>query len=98
MFVDDTNLWKGLGEDDDIDTVMEKGQASINSWGSNLLTVGGEMRPDKCSCMVHEMKPTKDGGWEYVKATPNKPESKEAMDTDELDNLWEDMDADKLVG
>ena len=42
------------------------------------------------------MKPTKNGGWEYVKATPNKPSSKEATDTDELDDLWEDMDADEL--
>ena len=87
LFLDDTNLWESLGKDDDIDTVTEKGQGSINSWGSNLLAVGGELRPDKCSYTVHEMKPTKDGGWKYVKATPNKPASKEETDTDKLDDI-----------
>ena len=42
------------------------------------------------------MKPTKDDGWGYVKETPNKPASKEATDTDELDDLWEDMYANEL--
>ena len=27
LFVDDTNLWEGIGEDDDIDAVMEKARA-----------------------------------------------------------------------
>ena len=31
MFVDDTNLWEGLGEDDSELTVTKKGQESINS-------------------------------------------------------------------
>ena len=31
LFVDDTNLWEGLSEDNDIDMVMEKGQQSINT-------------------------------------------------------------------
>ena len=87
LFVDDTNMWEGLGKDDDIDTVMEKGEGSINSWCSNQLAVGGELQPDKCSCTVHEMKPTKDDGWGYVKETPNKPASKEETDTDKLDDI-----------
>ena len=56
-------------------------------WGSNLLAAGGELRPDKCSYTVHEMKPTKNDEWEYVKATPEKLATKEATDTDELDDL-----------
>ena len=91
LFVDDTNLWEGLGEDDDIDTVMEKGQRSINTWGNNLLAVGGELRPEKCSYTIHEMRPTKTGEWEYAKTTPVKQEPVGAT-TDDLDDLWEDMD------
>ena len=59
LFVDDTNLWEGLGEDDDIDTVMETSQQSINTWGNNLLAVGGKLRPKKCSYTIHETRPTK---------------------------------------
>jgi len=66
LFVDDTNLWEGLGEDDDPATTLDKGQASVNCWGNNLLAVGGELRPDKCSYTVHHMRPKKDGEWEYV--------------------------------
>ena len=66
LFVDDTNLWAGLGEDDDVDSTMAKGQDAINSWGNNLLAVGGELRPDKCSYTVHEMRATGDGDWKYV--------------------------------
>ena len=62
--MDGTNLWEGLGEDNDINTVMEKGQRSINTWGNNLLAVGGELRPKKCSYTIHEMRPTKTGEWE----------------------------------
>ena len=96
LFVDETNLWESLGEDDDIDTVMEKGQGSVNSWDSNLLTVGGELRPDKCSYTIHKMKPTKNGEWECAKATPDKPAAKGANNVDKLNDLWKDMDADKL--
>ena len=55
LFVDDTNLWEGLGEKDDVASTLEKGQRSVNSWGNNLLAVGGELRPDKCSYTVHRM-------------------------------------------
>ena len=96
LCVGDTNMWEGLGEDDGINTVAEKGQSSINSRGSNLLAVGGELRPDKCSYTVHEMKPTKDGRWECVKEAPNKPASKEARHIGKLDGLWEDMDVNEL--
>ena len=62
--------------------------------------MGGELRPDKCSHTVHEMKPTKNDGWEYVKAIPEKLATKETTDTDELqpavDDLWKDINADEL--
>ena len=41
LFVDDTNLWEGLLEGDDETEVLLRGQNSVNSWGNNLLAVGG---------------------------------------------------------
>ena len=71
LFVDNMNLWDGLGEEDDVISTPKKGQRSVNSWGSNLLAVRGELRPDKCSYKVHRMKPTDDGEWEYVHENGN---------------------------
>ena len=84
LFADGTNLREGLGEDDDIDT--GKGQRSINTWGNNLLVVGGELRPEECSYTIHEMRQTKNGKWEYVKTTLDKQELKGAT-TDEPNDL-----------
>ena len=42
------------------------------------------------------MQPTKSGKWEYIKDKLVKPTEKLDEDQDELDNLWEDMDEDKL--
>ena len=61
LFVDDTTLWEGLGEEGDVIFTLEKGQRNMYSWGINLLVVRGELRPDKCSYTVHRMKPTDDG-------------------------------------
>ena len=41
-------------------------------WGNNLLAVGGELCPDKCSYTVYEMWPTGDGEWRYVQEEVNK--------------------------
>ena len=56
LFVDDTNMWEGLGEDNDVASTLEKGQQGVNSWRRNLIAVGEELRPDKCSYIVHRMK------------------------------------------
>ena len=96
LFVDDTNLWEDLGKNDDVTSTLEKGQRSVNSWGSNLLAVGGELRPDKCLYTVHRMQPTKSGDWEYIKDKLVKSPEKADEDQEELDNLWEDMDEDEL--
>ena len=90
LFVDDTNLWAGLGEDDDVDSTMAKGKEAINSWGNNLLAVGGELRPDKCSYTVDEMRPTGDGEWRYVQEVVNKtPPAVVQADQEGVDELWE---------
>ena len=46
--------------------------------------------------MVHKMKPTKNGKWEYVKEEPAVRMSEDTTTMDELDDLWEDLDTDEL--
>ena len=90
LFVDDTNLWAGLGEDDDAASTLAKGQDSITSWGNNLLAVGGELRPDKCMYTLHEMRPTGDGEWEYVQERTTNETQASASENDAVaDGLWE---------
>ena len=88
--MDDTNLWDGLSEDDDVASTLAKGQESINSWGNNLLAVGGELRPDKCMYTLHEMRPAGGGEWEYVQEKVVKGASAAPPTNDaEVDSLWE---------
>ena len=87
LFVDDTNLWEGLGKDDDVASTLEKGQQGVNSWGRNLLAVGGELRLDKCSYTVHTMKSTGNVDWEYAKEKPATATKDASEDQEELDDL-----------
>ena len=67
LFVDDTNLWEGLGKEDAVIYTLEKGQRSVNSWGSNLLAAEGRRaKTDKCSYTVHRIKMLDTGEYEYV--------------------------------
>ena len=59
----------------------------MNSWGRNLLAVGGDVRPDKCSYTVHRIKPTKDREWEYVREKLAKVTKAVSVKEEELDNL-----------
>ena len=88
--------WGGLGEDNDVTYTLEKGQQSVNSWESNLLAVGGELRPDKCLYTVHRMYPTKNGDLENIKEKLVEASENVDEDQEELDNLWEDMAEDKF--
>ena len=87
LFVDDTNLWEGLLEGDDKTEVLLSGQNSVNSWGNNLLAVGGELRPEKCSYTIHSMRLTKSGKWEYVQEKSPRPRKGDAPEESELDDL-----------
>ena len=87
MFLDNTNLLEGLGEDNDSTSTLKKGEQSVNSWGGNLLAVGGELRPDMCSYIVYSTKPTKDGEWEYVQEKLAKVANVANVEEAELDNL-----------
>ena len=57
--------------------------------------MGGELRPKKCPYTIHDMRPTKTGEWEYAKTTPVKQEPV-GTTAGELDDLWEDMNAEEL--
>ena len=85
-----------MGEDNDVVSTLEKGQRGVTSWGSNLMVVGGELRPDTCSYTVHRMKPAKNGEWENIEEKLATPTKKADEDKEELDDLWEDMDEDEL--
>ena len=96
LFIDDTNLWEGLGEEDTAASTLEKGQQGVNRYGRNMLAVGGELRPGRCSYTVHRMKPTKNGDWEYVKEKSATATTAAGKDQEELDDLWEDMYEDEF--
>jgi len=101
VFVDDTNLWSGLEDDDDLLSAGHKGQEDVNLWAKSLEEVGGLLQPPKCGWTVHDMRCSDKGVWEYRDApkkkakkngTPAKEEDGdlESLDTEvdeELDNL-----------
>ena len=61
LYVYDTNLWTGLKQDEDLESVAGNAQEAINAWGNLLLSTGGALNPDKCKWTVHNMV-TKSGG------------------------------------
>ena len=83
-YVDDTNLWGGLREDEDIYEAAHKSQQGITSWNSLLNASGGMLRPEKCSATIHHMVPDGKGDWVYA-------DQLKRTDDDELDDL-DDID------
>ena len=65
LYVDDTNLWAGLTQDDDLPEAAAKAQEGITSWGDLLMATGGALNPTKCFWTIHDMAPRPDGTWEY---------------------------------
>ena len=47
LYVDDTNLWTGMKQEEDLESVAGNTQEAINSWGNLLLSTGGALNPDK---------------------------------------------------
>ena len=47
LFVDDTNLWVGLDNSEDVDAVAYDAQEGINHWGNLLMATGGTLQPPK---------------------------------------------------
>jgi sentrin-specific protease 1 len=85
VYVDDTNLCEGLEEKDDIDAVVAKGQGATNSWGNNLIAVGGALNGDKCAVAIHDMVPDGKGSWVY--SDQRKTTSPADEEDDELEEL-----------
>ena len=66
LYVDDTNLWEGLEEDDDLISTAAKGQAAIDDWGGYLGETGGALKGEKCGVTIHHQSPDGKGGWVYT--------------------------------
>ena len=92
LFVDNTHLWQRLDKENGVISKLAKGQQSLNSWDRNLLVVGGEVRPDKCSYIVHRIKPTTDGNREYVQEKTTKMVNTASVTEEELEDLLVGMD------
>ena len=73
MFVDDTNLWAGLDEDDDAKSAAYKAQQGVTNWGKLLIAGGGALQPPKCKWTVHDQVVKKDGTWEYCTINSDLP-------------------------
>ena len=96
VFVDDTNLWSGLEDEDDLLSAAHKGQEDVNLWEKSLEEVGGLLQPPKYRWTVHDMRCSDKGVWEYRDATKKaaKREGKSAKEEDDdLESL--DTEADK---
>lgn len=86
-YVDDTNLWDGMAEDDDVDSAAHKSQAGINDWGGFLQASGGALNPGKCSATIHNLEPDGKGGWIYPDQKKEEPSREEEAEGEELDDL-----------
>ena len=70
LYVDDTNLWAGMEEEEDLDKAVYKAQVSVAFWGRSLIATGGALNPGKCKWSIHELVPKEDGTWEYRRCKP----------------------------
>ena len=71
LYVDDTNLWAGMEEEDDLDKAVYKAQESVAFWGRSLIATGGVLNPGKCKWSIHDLIPKEDGTWEYRRCKPH---------------------------
>ena len=70
LYVNNTNLWAGLNKEDDMLDVVNKGQEAVTSWGKLLMATGGDLNPEKCNWILHNMVAKEDGTWEYEVCKP----------------------------
>jgi hypothetical protein len=93
VFVDDTNLWSGMEDKDDLLSEAYKGQEDVNLWARSLEEVGGLLQPPKCGWTIHDMKCSDKGVWEYRDAEEKAIKKRGAQaeeEHEELDNIEED--------
>ena len=70
VYVDNTNLWAGLEDDNNLLPATQKGQEGVNTCGGSLQAVGGILQPPKCTWTAYDMVQEKKGEWVYRDA-PN---------------------------
>ena len=99
-YMDNTNLWASLDNDDTLELETCKAQEGINRWGGSLVAVGGTMNLDKCSRTVHNMIQGENGDWKCRDTDKNSKKGGSELDgqeeLDELDNI--EMTASQLLG
>ena len=61
VYVDATNLWAGLEDDDDLLSATQKEQEDVDTWGGSLQAVGGLLQPPKCIWTAHDIVQDKKG-------------------------------------
>ena len=77
VFVDDTNLWSRLEDDDDLLSATQIGQEGVNLWAGFLQEVGGMLQPPKCAWTIHDMQQDEKGKWGYRDAEKKKGKGKD---------------------
>ena len=63
VYVDNTNLWARLEDDDNIISATQKGQEDVNMQGALLQEDGGTLQPPKCTWIAHNMVQDIKGEW-----------------------------------
>jgi len=103
VYVDDTNLWDGMAENDDVNSAAHKSQEAINDWGGFLHASGGALKAEKCSATIHNLEPDDKGGWIYPDQRKRRRPDEDETDWEELDDLQfsvpqGDNDAEQIRG
>ena len=69
LYVDDTNLWAGMEEEEDLDKAVYDAQESVAFWSRSLIATGSALNPGKCKWSIHDLIPKEDLGVQAVQAT-----------------------------
>ena len=70
LYVNGTNLWARMEEEDDLDEAVYKAQESVAFWGRSLIATGGALNPGKCKWSIYDLILKDDDNWEYRRCKP----------------------------
>ncbi len=87
LYVDDTNLWARLEEEEDLDGTLVNSQLGINDFGEALQATGGQQNMNKCAFMVHDMRCTNKCKWVYTDTPPKKTSLEAALEYSGLEDI-----------
>ena len=54
VYINDTNLWAGIEDDDGLLSATQKGQEGVDRWGGSLQALGGTFQPLQCTWTSHD--------------------------------------------